>query len=497
MCCINREKKVFMFGKTRGHCMQTYGSLCALKIVCLLLAAGFVAGSLCPLAVTMPAAAAEPSQENPPSQLIVTKLADTNDGICDGDCSLREALAVAPPDATIIFAAGLAGKITLHITLIITKNVTINGPTTKAITISGNNAVRVFSVNPDVSFTIRNLTVANGSVQGKSGKDGGELLQSYGKASAGGGLFNDKGKVTIVNSTFSANKATGGASGVVPHRLSRGGNALGGALYSTGTAVLINSTFSDNSAVGGLGNDGLSCGAPQGELVGGSGMGGALYVTGATFIVNSTFSNNRVEGGHWGRSLDGCVREDVPSSTPITIFPKPGTMSMGGAIFSSFDIRISNCTLAGNGVLPGLPHNVRAHAGGAIYYTEKFTIKNSLVTGNYSGSRSFKDSSITNRSSDNCAGLNPNSEGYNIDSDGTCGLKAIGDRSNINRKLGQLKKNGGTTFTHALKSGNPAIDSGNPAGCTDHDGAAILTDQRGHNRPSSARCDIGAFEFSR
>ena len=41
----------------------------------------------------------------------VTKLADTNDGVCDSDCSLREAFDFASPGATINFHPGLYGEI--------------------------------------------------------------------------------------------------------------------------------------------------------------------------------------------------------------------------------------------------------------------------------------------------------------------------------------------------------------------------------------------------
>ena len=79
--------------------------------------------------------------------------------------------------------------------------------------------------------------------------------------------------------------------------------------------------------------------------------------------------------------------------------------------------------------------------------------------------------------------------------------------------LGPLADNGPstgsgrTTLTHALLPGSPAIDAGDPAGCTyDHDGnpdtpdLLLSTDQRGYTRPADgngdgvARCDIGAYE---
>jgi len=82
-----------------------------------------------------------------------------------------------------------------------------------------------------------------------------------------------------------------------------------------------------------------------------------------------------------------------------------------------------------------------------------------------------------------------------LDSDGTCNLNAVGDKSNNqNANLGPLQINGGPTETHALLPGSDAIDMGDPTGCKDHDGIILTTDQRGFVRPISV-CDIGAYEF--
>src|SRR5262249_57483722 len=53
--------------------------------------------------------------------------------------------------------------------------------------------------------------------------------------------------------------------------------------------------------------------------------------------------------------------------------------------------------------------------------------------------------------------------------------------------------NGGNTQTIALPPGSVAINAGDPSGCKDENGSALLTDQRG--LPRIGRCDIGAVEF--
>ena len=61
----------------------------------------------------------------------------------------------------------------------------------------------------------------------------------------------------------------------------------------------------------------------------------------------------------------------------------------------------------------------------------------------------------------------------------------------IDAKLGPLADYGGPTLTHALVSGSPAIDGGNPATPGSGGTACPTTDQRGETRPSGAACDVG------
>jgi hypothetical protein len=82
--------------------------------------------------------------------------------------------------------------------------------------------------------------------------------------------------------------------------------------------------------------------------------------------------------------------------------------------------------------------------------------------------------------------------GYNLSND-TCGgfLIGPGDQANTDPILGPLQDNGGPTLTHALLSGSPAINSGDP-----NFTPPPLYDQRGpgFNRVANGRIDIGSFE---
>src|SRR5262249_19038944 len=94
-----------------------------------------------------------------------------------------------------------------------------------------------------------------------------------------------------------------------------------------------------------------------------------------------------------------------------------------------------------------------------------------------------------------CAGVGVSaitSNGFNMDGDNTCGLTVTGDKPGIvNPGLAPLALNPpGTTETHALLEGSPAIDAVRnrcpPPG----------TDRRGAPRPQGGACDMGAYEKS-
>ncbi len=452
--------------------------------------------------------------------LTVTKLTDSNDGACDSDCSLREALAAAASGDVIVFAPGLRGTITLGETLMILRDVTIHGPRTKDVIISGNEAVRAFYINPGVKFTLSNLVITKCRNIGmfEASPQTPPLVQGGGRA-VGGGLYNNQGIVTVVNCTFSDNRVIGGHAGTGPHyggttggdgyggaiyssgsidivgstfsgnqalggkpiEHESGGHGLGGALYTKGKGVISNSTFFGNSAVGGVGR--------RGNYPGGNGNGGAVYATAELQVVNSTFSGNQAKGGSGGMTGFPVFAGRIVGWAN-TGDAGDGGSGYGGAIYIKSNASIANCTFYGNDVQTGSTGGTRMNkssavaTGSSIYSpragTNRLTVKNTI---------------IGNRSSGTNCDAPMVSKGYNIDSDGTCALDGPGDLSKTDPKLEPLKQNGGNIFIHALLPSSPAIDGGNPAGCSDQNGALISTDERGRSR--SGRCDIGAFEYSR
>ena len=151
--------------------------------------------------------------------------------------------------------------------------------TGQSVTLSGNNANRVFASPFVATLNLTNLTVANGSSVG----DAGGILNNFGTltltnctltnnsavgGSDGGGIRN-YGTLTVTNSTFSGNVATGGA---------------GGGIENFGTLTVTNSTFSDNGALGDLG--------------------GGIFNHGTLTVTNSTFSGNSARDGGGGIFTD-------------------------------------------------------------------------------------------------------------------------------------------------------------------------------------------------
>ncbi len=142
---------------------------------------------------------------------IVTKVADTNDGICDSDCSLREAIATANNAAssdtisfdTVIF--GMPQTIVLggtQLKILNNGSLTINGAGASNLSVSGNSLSRVLEVAAGAVVNLNGLTITDGRVvpnaSGAGVLNGGTLFltdctvtNNVAVDANGGGIFND------------------------------------------------------------------------------------------------------------------------------------------------------------------------------------------------------------------------------------------------------------------------------------------------------------------
>jgi hypothetical protein len=251
----------------------------------------------------------------------------------------------------------------------------------------------------------------------------------------------------------------------------------GGGILNRGTLTINNSTISGNTANNYCGR--YPCGI----------YGGGIYNAGTLTINNSTISGNTANSY-------GC--QDVLTMC----FAFGGGIANHGGI-----VKINNSTISGNTAIAHCLGGGKCfNHGGGIYTDSASSVSSTTIGRNgsgggifnnpvYAGTVKFQNTIVANQSG-NCNGTLI-SKGHNLSSDNTCNFSGPGDLNNTDPQLGPLQYNGGPTQTMALPSGSPAIDAGNPNGCTDNRGHLLTTDQRGMPRPDpedTSGCDIGAFE---
>jgi hypothetical protein len=229
----------------------------------------------------------------------------------------------------------------------------------------------------------------------------------------------------------------------------------GGAVYNIGTMIISKSTLTQNEARECIGFFPVRC----------YGLGGGIWNAGTLTINDDTLSANDVDlGSGSGVFNDGGILTANNSTVSMN--------SPGGALYNlDGTLTVNNSTVSDNG-------------GGGIFNRED-------------PSTAILQNAIVANNGVNCQGHPIISMGYNLSSDGSCNLSNTGDLNNTNPKLGPLQNNGGPTMTMALTPGSPAIDAGNPSGCTDGQGHLLRTDQRGMPRPDkedTGGCDMGAYE---
>jgi hypothetical protein len=229
--------------------------------------------------------------------IIVSSTANSGPG------TLRQAVTDLCPDGTITFSPGLAGQtITLtSTTIVLNKNLTIDGSAAPGITISGNNARRIFDVALNTSVDLRRLTLTLGR-----GIDGGAVVSrgtlviressfiDNAASDYGGAIEVAGGELTVTGSTFRGNSAYGG----------------GGIDQAGGTATVQNCTFFDNTVL----SDG----------------GGIYNYIGSATVVNSTFSGNTADdagGGLYNLDTLHLVNTILANSNSTTDCTNLGTLA--------------------------------------------------------------------------------------------------------------------------------------------------------------------------
>ena len=202
-----------------------------------------------------------------------------------------------------------------------------DGPGEGGVTISGNNASRVFQVDGGVTASISGLTITGGS------------------DSNGGGLDNYGGNLTMTGCTVSGNSA----------------GSYGGGLYSnsSGTTTLTDCTVSGNSA----------------------GYGAGLWNSGTATLTDCTVTGNSnvlsltptAAGGLY--NVGGTL-----TLTDCTVSGNNGYLYVGGVVTRYGILTLTNCTVSDN-----TTYSVVCRLGLIRYGYSTTTLNNTIVAGNTGG----------------------------------------------------------------------------------------------------------------
>lgn len=403
------------------------------------------------------------------------------------EAAFDAALAVAQNGGgTITFNCGGPATLVFTSQKIITTSVAIDG--NDQIMLSGGNSTSLFS--NDANLTLQNITLTDGysSSSGGAIANFGDLTLSHvtirnsESDEHGGGIWSYQGTAELTSVTLNSNTAVGGGGGIynilgtimlTDATLSENtANSGGGFFNSGGTATLSNVTLSDNAASesgGGFLNFDASTATLSNVILSGNsantGGGGFLNGNSSTAVLsNTTLSDNTavVNGG-------GIFNANTSTATLTNMTLSGNSSDLGGGIYNNATITLTHVTLSDN--------SASSFGGGIFNVLDPNThlmLKNSIVANSISG--------------DDCSGQAADEALFSLWSDDSCTFtNGSGSQPNTDPLLGPLADNGGSTLTHMLLSGSPAIDMGTAVG-------APTTDQRGLPRPYGAAYDIGAVE---
>ena len=262
------------------------------------------------------------------------------------------------------------------------------------------------------------------------------MLKTGATGNSGGGITNNSGMLTILNSTVSGNKA-----GV-------GGGISNNGIGDPATLILNNSTVSGNTAS--INGGGIFTGN----------NGGSSILT----MTNSTVSGNTAEGFVSGGIYNG---GSIINLTGVTITNNSSTNT--------------NCSVCAGGIFNG---------SGMVNLNNTIVAGNTVAT---AGASPDFAGAVSSTSSYNLIGNNQGTTGI---SDGVNGNQVGTPTRPIDARLAPLGNYGGQTQTHALLADSPAIDKGkNFDLITDQRGKPRPIDIASvPNAAGGDATDIGAFE---
>ncbi|HMP40103.1 MAG TPA: choice-of-anchor Q domain-containing protein [Roseiflexaceae bacterium] len=368
----------------------------------------------------------------------VTKTADTNDGVCDADCSLREAIAAAnaaPTADTIILPAGIYQ-------LTLTDGVT-------------DDDARDLDIR--TPLILSGASAATTIIAGLAGPDGDRVFEIHAESTTISGVTIRGGR----------SDGDGGAISVLP----------------AASLVLRDSQLHDNQAVafGGAIAAGGNNDIPGGDLL----------------LERVTIYNNRANfGGGISAYNAGSI-----ALTNVTLSGNDATNNGGGIAVSNSTVVVNNSTIVdniadsnainggvGGGVFSGdfLPPPVQQSS---------FTLGNPLIA------RNRDLSPAPEPQHPDCSGFFLSGRYNLIQNLSGCLRQGViaGDVTGADPRLAPFADYGGGLLSYALLADSPALAAGNPGPAGGGLACAALDTRRvarpiDGNGDGSAVCDIGAFE---
>jgi hypothetical protein len=437
---------------------------------------------------------------------------------CSSDAQLRAAVATG---GVVTFSCGTS-TITASSEIPVAKDTTIDGG--GKVTLSGGGKSRILHITSAFNVSTPLLTVQNLAFQDGFTSD---VVNTTSTKEGGGAIFEDGGSLTVIDCTFSHNTCastgedvSGGAINgqgvgtliIVGSTFSDNSGSNGGAVGTQDENVtVVNSTFANNSATGTGGNPGNG------------GDGGGLSYDGAHITLafcGDTFTGNKANaaGGAVFR-----VGYNDQGGTPSVVTIDRSTFdgnsvdaqngNAAGLYLENLELTITNTTISNNtghyggGLWAGQSdildmQNVTiasntASGGGGIWFANQVTgtLLNCTIAGNtgdglFGGDTgvALKDTIVANNvkgtldSTTNCAKAHA-SGAPDMQFPQAGGVMCTSDVTIADPALGPLQDNGGSVKTMKPGSGSPAIGAGKSCSPTDATGAT---------RPSA--CTLGAVE---
>lgn len=447
-------------------------------------------------------------------QFQVTKSSDSNDGVCDSDCSLREAIAAANanpgPDTIALNSATYTLSLGPNNGLNISDELTITGVQSSTTIIDAQANSRIFSIDEGIKLNLDNLGLHNGSSSGNGGAilSWGDLTLANvsiegSSASYGGAIYSANASLAIEASLLQANQATMNGGAIL---VSEGGLSVSQSHFTNNQAASHGGAISIKDSGGQL--DQLTFTSNQAE-----GAGGAVYLQSSNLKLNNSYFAHNSSGEDGGALASIESRLTLNSSS----FQSNTSQHHGGALalnevshgtLSQLELVDNRAQINGGAIYHDLAStlqisfsNIQANqaaAGGGIYNLGQLELgESSLISNSTSlagaGLHDASSANSTVRNSTFSANQSATSGG-GIAKLGSGGLSishvTIAENSAQVDGGGIALSAGSLTISHTLLAGNSAPNGNDCIGSLSSGGYNLLETSEGCSITNSQTSDL-------